>query len=60
MPSLGLSRAFLVRRIRKKKRRKEGQPFAIKMKNGVYPKRKGEMREKEKDLENRIPQRPSD
>ena len=63
MSSLGPSRAFLVRRERKKKRGKEGHPFAIEKGNGIYPKkkrRKEKVREKERDLEDRIPQRPSD
>ena len=60
--SLRPSRAFLVRRIRKKKRGKEGHPFAIEKGNGIYPEKKREekVREKERDLEDRIPQRPSD
>ena len=62
MSSLGPSRAFLIRRERKKKRGKKGQLFAIEMGNSCYPKRKREekVREKERDLEDRIPQRPSD
>ena len=60
--SLRPSRAFLIRRERKKKRGKEGHPFAIEKGNGIYPKKKREekVREKERDLEDRIPQRPSD
>ena len=62
MSSLGPSRAFLIRRERKKKRGKKGQLFAIEMGNSCYPERKREekVREKERDLEDRIPQRPSD
>ena len=61
MSSLGPSRAFLIREVRKKKRGKEGHPFAIEKGNGIYPKRKKEkVRVKERDLEDRIPQRPSD
>ena len=62
MSSLGPSWAFLIRRVRKKKRGKKGQLFAIEMGNSFYPKRKRveKVREKERDLEDRIPQRPSD
>ena len=61
MSSLRPSRAFLIRRERKKKRGKEGHPFAIEKGNGIYPKKKREekVREKERDLEDRIPQRTS-
>ena len=38
--SLRPSRAFLIRRERKKKRRKKGQLFAIEMGNSCYPERK--------------------
>ena len=60
--SLRPSRAFLMRRERKKKRGKKGHPFAIEKGNGIYPEKKREekVREKERDLEDRIPQRPSD
>ena len=60
MSSLGPSRAFLIGKVRK--RGKEGYPFAIEKGNGIYPKKKREekVREKERDLEDRIPQRPSD
>ena len=47
MSSLRPSRAFLIRRERKKKRRKKGQLFAIEMGNSCYPERK----RKEKKLE---------
>ena len=63
MSSLRPSRAFLIREVRKKKRGKEGHPFAIEKGNGIYPKRKRKkekVRVKERDLEDRIPQRPSD
>ena len=40
--SLGPSRAFLIRRDRKKKRGKKGQLFAIEMGNSCYPKIKKE------------------
>ena len=63
MSSLGPSRAFLIRRERENKRGKKGQLFAIEMGNSCYPKEKGreeKVREKERDLEDRIPQRLSD
>ena len=63
MSSLGPSRAFLIRRERKKKRGKKGQLFAIEMGNSCYlkeKKREEKARKKERDLEDRIPQRPSD
>ena len=40
--SLRPSRAFLIRRERKKKRRKKGQLFAIEIGNSFYPQRKKE------------------
>ena len=46
--SLGPSRAFLVRRERRKKRGKEGHPFAIEKGNGIYPKKKREEKVREK------------
>ena len=63
MSSLGPSRAFLIKRIREKKEGKKGA--TVRHRNGkqLLPKekeREKKVREKERDLEDRIPQRPSD
>ena len=56
--SLGPSRAFLIRRERKKKRGKKGQLFAIEMGNSCYPKRKGERRKSKRKRERSGGQNP--
>ena len=64
MSSLGPSWAFLIRRERRKKRGKKKRATVC-HRNGkqLLPREKEErekVREKERDLEDRIPQRPSD